>query len=151
MALWSPNSKPRPAGVKPQVIVLHSTGGSFTSAVNWLMNKVAKVSAHYVVSRTGEVRKLVPLSSVAYHAGKAEWNGHADVNGISASIEMAHVDFAQDWPDAQVKAVAALIEQIRAAYGPLPVTGHYFVARPRGRKVDPALFPWHKIGQPVVR
>lgn len=145
MPIFSPNSRQRPAVVKPQVIVLHSTGGSFASAVNWFLSKVSKVSAHYVVKRDGGWRKMVPLDHVAYHAGKARWQGHTDVNTISVGIELCHVDRKDDWPEEQMQAVIRLIRDLRSEYGPLPVVGHCDVAIPHGRKIDPYGFPFTRI------
>ena len=147
--MWTPNRRARPAWARIRLIVLHSTGGSFASAISWLMSRASQVSAHYVVSRTGEVRKLAPLSDVTWHAGKAEWRGETRVNEVSIGVEMEHVDGCQDWPAAQVAAVARLIAGLRAVYGPLPVTSHAYVARPRGRKQDPLGFPWANVPPPV--
>ena len=147
--MWTPNRRARPAWAKIRVIVLHSTGGSFASAISWLMSRASRVSAHYVVSRAGEVRKLAPLSDVTWHAGRAEWRGERNVNAISVGIEMEHVDGKQDWPPVQVSAVLRLVAGLRAVYGPLPVTSHAYVARPRGRKVDPVGFPWAEVPPPV--
>ncbi len=147
--MWTPNRRARPAWAKIRLIVLHSTGGSFASAISWLMNKASQVSAHYVVSRAGAVKKLAPLSDVTWHAGKAEWRGETRVNDISVGIEMEHIDGRQDWPAKQVAAVVALIGALRAVYGPLPVTSHAYVARPRGRKVDPVGCPWAEVPPPT--
>ena len=147
--MWTPNRRARPAWAKIRVIVLHSTGGAFAGAVAWLMNKASQVSAHYVVSRAGQVKKLAPLSDVTWHAGKAEWRGETRVNDISVGIEMEHIDGRQDWPAKQVAAVVALIGALRAVYGPLPVTSHAYVARPRGRKQDPLGFQWAKVPPPT--
>jgi len=147
--VWTPNRRARPAWASIRLIVLHSTGGSFASAISWLMSRASRVSAHYVVSRAGEVRKLAPLSDATWHAGLAEWRGEKRVNEVSIGVEMEHVDGRQDWPAAQVAAVVALVGALRAVYGPLPVTSHAYVARPRGRKVDPVGFPWAAVPPPV--
>lgn len=42
-----------------------------------------------------------------------------------------------------IYALARLVDDIRAAYGPLPMYGHEEIAQPLGRKMDPGpLFPW---------
>lgn len=146
--MWTPNRRTRTKEIK--VIVLHSTGGGFASAVSWLMNKLSRVSAHFVIARDGTVKKLAPLSSVTWHAGRALWNGEKDVNGISIGIEMAHIDGKQNWPEPQVQAVLRLISDIRGQEGQIAVTSHAFVAIPRGRKVDPVGFPWERIPPPAI-
>lgn len=147
--MWTPNRRARPAWAKIRLIVLHSTGGAFAGAVSWLMHAGSGVSAHYVVSRAGQVKKLAPLSDVTWHAGKAAWKGETRVNDISVGIEMEHLDGRQDWPAAQVDAVVALVVALRAVYSKLPVTSHAYVARPTGRKVDPVGFPWGRVPPPV--
>lgn len=143
----SPNANTRPRDIRPSMIVLHSTGGSFAGAVAWLCNPQAKVSAHFVVARDGELRQLVRLADVAWHAGKSVYQGRAvlgSVNAISIGVEMEHLDGRQDWPDRQVAAVAKLCAAICRACNidPAHVTGHRQVCVPRGRKVDPQDFPW---------
>lgn len=155
----SPNQLDR-AGNRPQLIVLHSTGGRFDGAVSWLKNPKSSASAHFVVSRKGEIVQLVPMSRAAWHAGKAEWNGNRHVNPLSIGIEMEHFDGKQDWPDVQLEAVArlcgAIIAKYPAIFPPIikgdrtthdhislaHIVGHHEVATPRGRKVDPRDFPW---------
>ncbi|MHB9026859.1 MAG: N-acetylmuramoyl-L-alanine amidase [Armatimonadota bacterium] len=126
-------------------IVLHSTGGAFQGAVRWLLQRVSKASAHFVVSRAGEVRQLVSLRHVAWHAGKSDWRGQGCANRFTIGIEMEHLDGRQDWPPVQLRAVAALCRALMAKYphiGISDIVGHADVARPRGRKVDPRDFPW---------
>jgi N-acetylmuramoyl-L-alanine amidase len=140
----SPNSAARPAGVNPCVIVLHSTGGSMASASAWLRNADAKVSAHFLVSRTGVVEQLVSVHRAAWHAGKSAWRGRPNVNAFSIGIEMEHVDNQQDWTPAQLEAVATLCRALMTLFH-IPaasIVSHASVATPAGRKIDPAAFPW---------
>lgn len=145
----SPNSRADTDGEAPKFIILHSTGGAFQGAINWMLSLVGKVSAHFCVSRTGEMRQLVSMKRVAYHAGKSQWSTRTNLNTCSIGIEMEHIDGKQDWPDAQVEAVAALVSEIRHRYG-IPkekILGHFQIAP--GRKVDPLDFPWIKFRELV--
>jgi N-acetylmuramoyl-L-alanine amidase len=151
MPIWSPNRNARPAGCKSEVIILHSTGGKFAGALSWMMSKAGRVSAHYLVGRDGTVRKLVPLSERAWHAGRSLWRGRADVNDFSIGVEMEHIDGRQDWPERQVLAVRDLIRDIRHEHGQLPVTSHAHIAQPPGRKRDPVGFPWERLPKPWER
>jgi N-acetylmuramoyl-L-alanine amidase len=133
--------------------VLHSTGGAFAGAVSWMMSLAGKVSAHFVVSRTGEIRQLVSIYRVAYHAGAGRWPGVNDnrMNDCSIGIEMEHVDGKQDWTYAQVSSVAALVSAIRQKFPKITtanIIGHRDWAP--GRKVDPKDFPWATF-RPMVR
>jgi N-acetyl-anhydromuramyl-L-alanine amidase AmpD len=140
-----PTVSPNIGGVltKVRCLVLHSTGGAFNGAVSWLKNPAARVSAHFVVSRSGKIVQLVPLERVAYHAGTSTWGGKVGVNGFSIGIEMEHLDGKQDWPTAQLTAVAALVKWLCKRYhlSTDAITTHAAVGRPVGRKIDPYLFP----------
>jgi N-acetyl-anhydromuramyl-L-alanine amidase AmpD len=141
----SPNHSARPHGVEPSLIVLHSTGGSFSSAVNWLTKKVSGVSAHFVISRKGEIVQLVDCAQAAWHAGVSTYNGKRSVNAFSIGIEQEHIDGQQDWPDVQIKAAAQLCQLLMNAYPHIQhCVSHASVALPAGRKCDPLNYPWEK-------
>lgn len=141
--LPSPNVSGR-NGAAPSVIVLHSTGGTFSSAANWLRNPAAKVSAHLLVNKAGEALQLVPLSKAAWHAGASSYKGRDNVNAFSIGIEMAHVDGLDAWPETQLRAVAHLCAILQKAYQISHIVSHAEVATPAGRKVDPVAFPWER-------
>lgn len=146
--LPSPNRRPRPKGAAPDIIVLHSTGGAYAGALSTLRyrNPVPwrRVSAHYLIARSGAIVKLVPVAEMAYHAGKSAWKGTTDINRYSVGIEMEHYDGRQDWPAAQVTAAAALCKELckSESISVLNIVGHNEIAVPKGRKVDPMAFPW---------
>ena len=64
----SPNYSNR-AGYIPDMIVNHVTCGSYQSAISWLTNPKSNVSAHFVVSKRGEITQLVPLDKAAWANG----------------------------------------------------------------------------------
>ncbi len=75
----------------PDTIVIHYTAGaSYRSSVNWLKDKRAMASAHLVVGRKGEVVQLVPFNTIAWHAGRSQWNGRTRLNNYSIGIEIAN-------------------------------------------------------------
>lgn len=53
----------------PDVVVCHITEGSYDGAVSWLKNPNAKASAHFVVSRKGEITQLVDIRDTAWANG----------------------------------------------------------------------------------
>ena len=119
-------------------IILHSSDGSVEGDLATLTGP--RVSAHYYVTRCGHLYQLVREADTAYHAGtvrKDSWS-----NAATIGIEQEHRDGLQDWPAAQVRAVAELVADIRRRRGELPVLSHAVVAAPRGRKQDPAGYPW---------
>lgn len=62
-----------------KAIILHTTLGAYSGAVNWLMKSPAQrlketgrksySSAHYVIGRNGEITQLAPLNRGTWHAG----------------------------------------------------------------------------------
>src|SRR4051794_34430050 len=55
-------------------IVVHDTEGRFIGSVRALQSARREASAHFVVSRRGQVVQLVPVTDVAWHAGNSRWN-----------------------------------------------------------------------------
>jgi N-acetylmuramoyl-L-alanine amidase len=147
----SPNFTPG-KNRKPLVIVLHSTGAAgataFQGAISWLRNPVSGVSAHYVVSRDGDIVQLVQTADIAWHAGKAKWKNYTDVNKISVGVEIVHLDSKNnfDWPLEQMESVAGICKMLMDKWK-IPIeniVSHASVARPVGRKVDPVNFNWER-------
>ena len=124
-------------------IVLHDTESEADAAsiVEYWDQAGTGVAAHFIVNRDGSVVQCVPLDRIAHHAGFGD-TGHnafygvtdesrddkvgtvpigADMadygmNSYSIGIEMAHAA-GQDYPEAQLEAVDALIAYINAYYG----------------------------------
>lgn len=73
----------------PDTVVLHYTAGSsLDSAVNWLTNKKAQASAHFVVGKKGKIVQLAPLNAITWHAGKSRWKNRSSLNYCSIGIEI---------------------------------------------------------------
>jgi N-acetylmuramoyl-L-alanine amidase len=110
---------------------------------------LGRVSAHYVVDKTGDIYALVEEAARAWHAGVSHWAGLDGVNDGSIGIEIANGghDFGlPQFPAAQIDAVCALVADIldRQGLGPHAVVGHSDVAP--GRKLDPGeRFPWAQL------
>ena len=66
----SPNFFKDRLGNKPDIVVLHNTGGtSISSAHHWFLNNVSYTSAHFLVGLDGEVRQYVDLKDGAWCNG----------------------------------------------------------------------------------
>lgn len=52
-------------------VVIHTVQGSYSSCKNWFKNPAANVSAHYVVSATGNTTQMVGENMIAWHVGGA--------------------------------------------------------------------------------
>jgi hypothetical protein len=143
-ALRSPNHDARPPGAVISAIVLHATAEDGTwGAARAFLDFTARVSAHFVVGRTGEVVQVVPIERRAWHAGVSELDGVPDVNDYSVGIELVNRNDGVDpYPDVQYAAAARLIDRIRALH-PMPpdrIVTHAAIALPAGRKSDPLGF-----------
>lgn len=91
-AIWSPAAKNNfgvgRKGEEIDLVVIHTTQGSYASCISWFRNPQAKVSAHYVVrSFDGQVTQMVCEKDRAFHAGGTD-------NLISVGIE--HEGFIED-------------------------------------------------------
>jgi N-acetylmuramoyl-L-alanine amidase len=128
-----------------RLLVLHATAGSLQSSLSWLCNPSSRVSTHYLISKTGRVLRLVSEDRAAWHAGRADWHGEKDVNAISIGIELENTNSGRDpYPQAQIDALTALVLDIKTRYPRIEITRHMDVARPVGRKTDPAGFPFEQ-------
>lgn len=58
-------------------IVVHITEGGFEGSVRWLRDPRARASAHFVVSRKGDIVQLVSTSYAAWHAGERGMNARS--------------------------------------------------------------------------
>ncbi|MCX6360651.1 MAG: N-acetylmuramoyl-L-alanine amidase [Armatimonadetes bacterium] len=140
----SPNWDQRAGGMRPDTVVIHSTAASgLWLNVRYLRNPESQVSSHFVIGKEGQIVQLVGLGRRAWHAGVSEMDGMRDVNSRSVGIELVNLNDGRDpYPEAQVRSAAALIRWMRQIYD-IPdenIVTHAEVARPPGRKNDPAGF-----------
>jgi len=157
----SPNCDDRPAGVAPELIVVHGIslppgefGGPWIDALftNHLppdahpyFAQVAplRVSAHALVRRDGELVQYIPFHRRAWHAGASSWRGREGCNDFSVGIELEGTD-TRAYEHAQYGALARLVAMLCRAYptlSPDRMVGHSDVAP--GRKSDPGIaFDW---------
>jgi AmpD protein len=157
----SPNCDERPAGIAPDLIVVHGIslppgefGGPWIDAL--FTNTLAadahpffaqvvslRVSAHALVRRDGEVVQYVPFHRRAWHAGQSSWMGRERCNDFSIGIELEGTD-AGAYESAQYASLASLVAALCRTYRtlcPERIVGHSDVAP--GRKSDPGIaFDW---------
>lgn len=143
----SPNIEPRLRGLTPSILILHYTGlETVARALDVLSRPDCKVSCHYVIDVDGRIIQMVGEEARAWHAGVSFWQGETDINSASIGIEIqnpGHQLGYPDFPEAQMRAVAALSADISGRHGIRPerVLAHSDVAP--GRKIDPGeKFDW---------
>ena len=118
-------------------IVVHTVEGSYSSAIRWFQNPSAKVSAHYVVSRRGDVTQCVRDADVAWHAGNWSWNTH--------SIGIEHEGYSANrstWTNAMYHASARLAAHMSRRYD-IPVDDRHVVGHrqvPGSTHTDPGRY-----------
>ena len=136
----SPNHNDR-KGQTVKVIVLHADASpNEKGCLSWMQSSDSKVSYHVLIGRDGTAYTCVPYDRRAWHAGKAEWNGHKDVNGISIGVSFSNKnDGKEPLTEKQKASCRAIVADIRKRFGNLPVTTHAKVAP--GRKNDPENVP----------
>lgn len=106
----------------------------------------ARVSAHVLVRRDGELVQYVPFQRRAWHAGVSQYRGREKCNDFSIGIELEGTDDSAYMP-AQYASLSALIAALCRAYPALSaahLTGHSDIAP--GRKTDPGeSFDWPRL------
>ncbi|MGD9697607.1 N-acetylmuramoyl-L-alanine amidase [Acinetobacter sp.] len=143
----SPNFSTR-KGVSIDTLIIHHTGGLMPGCANWLCDPRAKASAHYVITRKGEIYQLVADDLCAWHAGVSEYdfNADGDIAAGERSINRRSIGIELEWlPEKpytllQLEANSWLSLEIVKRYNiPIPhILGHKEIAP--NRKIDPANF-----------
>ena len=128
------------------MIVLHYTGmRDAAAAIDRLCDPAAEVSAHYVVSPSGQVWHLVKEADRAWHAGAGSWCGMSDINSNSLGIELVNTG-AQPFPEPQMYRLEMLLSSMMDRWNipPHQVIAHSDMAPER--KEDPGpRFDWRRL------
>lgn len=147
----SPNHNARPAGVRPDLIVIHGTAGKTDAGdLSWCRDPRSRVSYHYLIGRDGRIYRLVPDEQRAWHAGESSWEGRSNCNDYSIGVGLSN-DGREPYTPAQYDAAAWLVGELmrRWQIPPRRVVGHCHVSP--GRKQDPWLhFHWGRLFEGVV-
>lgn len=165
----SPNCNPRPSGTAVDLLVIHNISlppGQFgTGCVeDFFCNRLdcdshpyfarlrdLQVSAHLLITRTGEVLQFVSLAERAWHAGVSVWEGRSNCNDYSVGVELEGTD-TEPYTDsqyAQLSAVFAALQTVCPGLTPARVVGHEQIAP--GRKTDPGpAFDWQRLRQMLL-
>jgi N-acetyl-anhydromuramoyl-L-alanine amidase len=164
----SPNSDARPAGLVPELVVVHGIslppgrfGGPWIERL--FMNTLPpeehpyfetiqhlRVSSHVLIARDGSLTQYVPFGERAWHAGASYWRGRGGCNDFSIGIELEGTDDAP-YDERQYEALADLVSALQRAYPSLAegwIAGHADIAP--GRKTDPGpAFDWTRLESAV--
>ena len=157
----SPNADARPAGMVPELVVVHSIslppgeyggpeieqlfcnrlpgdGHPYFAEIHTL-----KVSAHVLIRRDGELVQFVPFQRRAWHAGESVYQGRERCNDFSIGIELEGTDNSA-FEAIQYQQLAELIAVLELSYA--GISRHQVCAHSEispGRKTDPGSgFEW---------
>jgi AmpD protein len=99
-----------------------------------------RVSAHFLIRRSGEIVQFVACADRAWHAGASSWGGRERCNDFSVGVELEGADDVP-YAAAQYRAGTKLVAAVARRYPIAAVVGHSDVAP--GRKTDPGpAFDW---------
>jgi len=159
----SPHCNARPDGSKIDLLVIHNISlpptkygssdiedffqGKLDSSKDPYFETIKhlKVSAHFLIRRTGEIIQFVSVNDRAWHAGQSSFNGRENCNDFSIGIELEGTDF-EEFTQAQYSALVEITHIIRHNFPDISldrITGHSDIAP--DRKTDPGpYFDWKK-------
>ncbi len=157
----SPNCDDRPAGVSPELLVIHSIslppgefGGphiselfcnSLDPAAHPFFAEIAalRVSAHVLIRRDGSMIQYVPFHRRAWHAGASCFQGREQCNDFSIGVELEGCD-QRPYEARQYEQLIRLTRALQQCYPAITnrrIVGHCDIAP--GRKTDPGpAFDW---------
>jgi hypothetical protein len=144
----------QPPGRRIDMIVVHSTAGSRQGDLYTLSGRDRRhlVSAHYYITKLGEIFQLVQDKDVAWHAGVSYWQGDYNCNRFSLGVELENMNdgedkYTQNQLDAALWLVQTKVRQYRIPQSRL--VRHADISP--GRKTDPRGFPWESFIANVYR
>ncbi len=157
----SPNFDARPDSADISLLVIHNislppgefgTGcvsEFFTNTLDHsrhpFFNEIegVRVSAHFLIERSGRVIQFVATDKRAWHAGVSCFDSREACNDFAIGIELEGTD-SEPYTPLQYRALQALTEALMAHYPsitPQRIVGHSDIAP--GRKTDPGpFFDW---------
>jgi N-acetylmuramoyl-L-alanine amidase len=105
-------NKKRPRRPSTRYIILHTTEGDEEGS----LRKIVRFGeAHYCVSPSGLVRRIIDRAKIAKHAGRSMWEGRSSIDSYSIGIEVVGYH-NRDITDAQYVALRELLRQLRDLY-----------------------------------
>ncbi|MFB0936088.1 MAG: 1,6-anhydro-N-acetylmuramyl-L-alanine amidase AmpD [Propionivibrio sp.] len=157
----SPNCDDRPSGEPVSLIVIHAIslppsqfGGDdvmrlFTNTLDpdahpYFSGICAlRVSAHFLIRRSGEIIQFVPCTQRAWHAGVSTWKNRDRCNDFSIGIELEGCD-ELPFEDTQYDQLLWLTRLLCKHYPIEALAGHSDIAPTR--KTDPGpCFAWQRL------
>jgi N-acetyl-anhydromuramoyl-L-alanine amidase len=161
--LESPNFGARPDGMLIDLVLIHSIslppgvyGGDavsrlFTNRLDWDAHpyfqsiRGQQVSAHFLITRTGQLLQFVSCEARAWHAGVSSHQGRDNCNDYSIGVELEGLEGGH-FEAHQYARLRQLLVDLAGTYPLRYLAGHSHVAP--GRKIDPGHgFEWAQLAE----
>jgi hypothetical protein len=145
----------RPFGLAPEAIVIHIMDGTFAAGESVFRNPKTQKSAHYGISREGELHQYVDEHNTAFHAGivvNPTWPLlRPRINPNFYTIGFEHEGRPDDvWPEVQLSASAALIADIAERWE-IPLDEEHVIRHHQIRASKTCPGNWLQIGELLER
>lgn len=159
----SPNFNQRPENIEVNLLVIHSISlppdkFGAPDVIDFFLNQLdfakhpfyaelkdVKVSAHFLIERSGEMNQFVSIFDRAWHAGVSSHQGQQTCNDYSVGIELEGCD-SLPFTAAQYQSLVQLTDLLMHVFPALTkerIVSHAEIALPAGRKTDPGPhFDW---------
>lgn len=141
-----PHFNERPPNSNIDTIVIHYTEKK--DIITWYNEALEiGVSAHYLISKQGEIYSVVSDNFRAWHAGESFWRGRNNVNDFSIGIELDN-NGKEPFSNLLMHTLSQLCHELISIYpiNKFNIVGHSDVAP--SRKADPGkFFDWNFLAQ----
>jgi N-acetyl-anhydromuramyl-L-alanine amidase AmpD len=150
----SPNYKEGRGGYSVIAIVNHITQGDYPGCLTWMKNPVSKASAHFLITKAGDILQLVKEENQAYHAGvvnRPNWKLYNGDNPNRYTIGIEHEGWSGDvMPEPQYQATLwlhkYLINKFKLPVNSDRILGHFRINAEHAG--CPGIgFPWSRLFQ----
>lgn len=140
----SPNYSIRSNREISAIVLHHTASWNFEGTLDWMCQPEAKVSAHYCISRQGEIVQLVLDQHVAWHAGKSSLEGRPHVNNFSIGIELLGNTCEKPLTEKQWNSMVWLVKRLMLKHNisAYRVVDHRKISPGRKIDLDPINFDW---------
>jgi N-acetylmuramoyl-L-alanine amidase len=139
------------------LIVIHHIVGSFQSCINHFSKRESAASAHFIISKDGDIVQMVDEDNTAWHCNPSRYKNYPikfeGLNHISLGIELegppSYIGL-KEWPFIQIDFCADLINILALSYPVIKITDHSTIDYGLG-KIDVKknkgidLFPWDQL------
>lgn len=139
----TPNVSPKP--IKPRLVILHHTCGSYQGSVAWCLNRASRVSYHCIIAEDGRRTVLATPDKRTWHAGLANWKGKKDLNSISVGLAFEKDTYSKPLTEAQKYSCLEYLRPILKKYSITfdDILDHRMIAPNRKDDLNPT--EYHKL------